>query len=63
MKNSVLFYVNDKHRDFPGLSLNSFYLNKIVIIIETEGVNQDISFYRNIKYFHIYIFIGVKLCD
>ena len=103
MKESILFYVDHKHRDLPALSLIGYYLNKlgylvlfapiwkwkvancfdviivnkpvykefikwkknrIVMIIETEGANQDINFKRNIKYYpHLYFFWSNKECD
>ena len=103
MSKSILFYVDHKHRDLPGLALIGYHLskigykvtyeplwnwkianyfdiiiinkptykeidlwskNKIVIIIETEGANQDISFKRKIQYFpHLYFFWSQIECD
>ena len=103
MKKSILFYIDQKHRDLQSLSLIGYFLksfgykvgyqklwswetanyfdviivpkpifkdiekwtkNKIVIIIESEGANQDVNFKRKINYYpHLYFFWSKTECD
>ena len=51
MKNSVLFYVDHKHRDLPGLLLIGFYLNKIGYKVGYEPLWN----WKAAKYFDIII--------